>query len=179
MVNVSLVQDKIAVRAVGFYSRTNGYIDNKYLNIININDTGIYGGRILVRLTPVEDLTIDATAYLNWASTDTPSWVKEAGRYNANWPVRLPLSDHIQLYSLTGVYDFAEVALKGLGTYPRRHFDSSVDDSRFVRPRRTRALCTSLTNRGAACNATKLASYYGVVDSLSSSLLYPIQDMDS
>jgi outer membrane receptor protein involved in Fe transport len=72
MVNTPIVQDKIAVRAVGFYRKANGYIDNVALGIKNINDQKSYGGRFLVRLQPTEDFTIDAAA-ISTARAPTPA----------------------------------------------------------------------------------------------------------
>jgi len=47
MINVPLIQDKLAVRAVGFYRNEEGYIDNVGLaNRKNSNDLDAWGGRV-------------------------------------------------------------------------------------------------------------------------------------
>src|SRR3546814_12618770 len=47
MVNVPIVTDKLAVRAVGYYNYAPGYIDNSVLGQKDINDSRGYGGRLL------------------------------------------------------------------------------------------------------------------------------------
>ncbi|CAN5330441.1 TonB-dependent receptor [soil metagenome] len=177
MVNVPIVNDKIAVRAVGFYRNATGFIDNTTLGINNINDQKSYGGRFLVRLTPTEDWTIDAAAYINRSRTDTNSWTLAAGKYNSDALTRQPVKDDLELYSLTSTYDFGPVALTGVVSYMHRDLSTVSDVSRFIRSTRTAAGCAARS--GGACSPTRLTDYYALVDGQSSSALYPQQDMKS
>jgi iron complex outermembrane recepter protein len=45
MANLPLVDDKLAVRFVGYYDKREGYVDDSYLGKQNINGTKSYGGR--------------------------------------------------------------------------------------------------------------------------------------
>src|SRR5690606_23618807 len=96
MVNVPVVNDKVAVRAVGFYRNANGFIDNTALNIKNINDQKSYGGRFLVRFTPTEALTIDAAAYINRTRTDTNAWTLTSGKFKSDALTRQPVRDDLE-----------------------------------------------------------------------------------
>lgn len=177
MINLPVVADKIAVRAVGFYRNANGYIDNIALGIDNINDIESYGGRLLVRLKPTEDWTVDLATYVNRTRTDTNSWTLASGKYNSDALTRQPVRDDVELYSATSGYDFGGVTLTGVLSYMHRDLSTVSDVSRFIQSSRTAGRCAALTNGGAACNPTQLASFFGLVDSQSYSALYPQQEM--
>lgn len=60
-INVPIVTDKVAVRAVGYYTRYGGYIDalrEDGSTDSNVNSGERYGGRIAITLKPTESLTI-------------------------------------------------------------------------------------------------------------------------
>ncbi len=181
MLNVPIVQDKLAVRATGFYRKADGYIDNTTLGIKDINEQKNYGGRVLVRFTPTEDLTIDAAAYINRSRTDTPSWTLSAGKYNSDALTRQPIKDDANLYSLTAAYDFGGVVLTATGAYMDRDLSVGSDVSRFIRSTRTAAGCGARLNGSPAipCAGAQLDGYYALVDSQSTSLLFPQQNMEA
>ncbi|MES2495820.1 MAG: TonB-dependent receptor [Pseudomonadota bacterium] len=179
MVNVPIVDDKIAVRAVGFYRNANGYIDNTALNIKNINDQKSYGGRFLARLKPSEALTIDAAAYINRSRTDTNAWTLTSGKFNSDALTRQPVTDDLELYSLTANYELGSVILTGVVSYLHRDLDSVSDVSRFIRSTRTAAGCAGRVGAGQPCSTTQLTNYYALVDSQSTSALFPQQTMKS
>ena len=179
MVNLPVVDDKIAVRAVGFYRNANGYIDNTSLGIKNINDIESYGGRFLIRMKPTEDWTLDLATYVNRTRTDTNSWTLASGKYKSDALTRQPVSDDLELYSATSNYDFGSVNLTGVVSYMHRDLSTVSDVSRYIQSNRTAGRCAALANGGAACNPTQLSSFFGLVDGQSYSALYPQQDMDA
>jgi outer membrane receptor protein involved in Fe transport len=163
MVNVPL-NDKVAVRAVGFYRRNDGYIDNISLGIKNINVEKNYGGRVFVRYVPTDSLTIDAGAYINYSNYDTGSYYAQLGKFKTNLLARQPSNDRTNLYNLTAKYDFGGVTLTTTGSYMDRHLTSSADLSSFIRGFRSPLYCQFIANGGLPCNGTQLASYYSFVD---------------
>ncbi|WP_336964056.1 TonB-dependent receptor [Sphingobium aquiterrae] len=60
-INLPLVADVLAVRAVGYGVREGGYIDDSLRALDDINRTNIAGGRLSLRYTPGTDWTIDLT----------------------------------------------------------------------------------------------------------------------
>ncbi|MGH8137796.1 MAG: TonB-dependent receptor [Steroidobacteraceae bacterium] len=65
MLNAPLIKDTLAVRAVAWYDREGGYIDeytglNAVTKIPNANEIAKAGGRLMARFEPTEDLTLDA-----------------------------------------------------------------------------------------------------------------------
>ena len=179
MVNIPLAEDKVAVRLVGFYRETAGFIDNTWLKIDDINNNKTWGGRALLRLEPTENLTIDVAAYINRTRTDTNGWVKELGEYKNDSRVRLPADDNLDLYSITAAYDFGPVMATANVSYLHRDLVSVADVSRFGLNNRTPARCATLYNRGAACSTGQLAAFYGIVDAEATGALNPQQDMDA
>lgn len=185
LINTPIVDDKIAFRAVGFYRSRNGYIDNVALGIENINDEETYGGRALLRFTPTETLTIDAAAYINRSRTDTPSWNPNLGKYNTDLLARQPITDDLDLYSLTGVLDLGGVEATAIVSYMTRDLTSTSDVSRFIRTNRTPARCSALVNGPpvggvtAPCSPTQLTNFFALVDGQSNSVLFPQQDMNT
>lgn len=57
-VNAPIVEESVAVRLSGFYSRDGGYVDNVSLGQEDVNNSDIYGGRADLLLTPTEKLKI-------------------------------------------------------------------------------------------------------------------------
>ncbi|HKZ74101.1 MAG TPA: TonB-dependent receptor plug domain-containing protein, partial [Steroidobacteraceae bacterium] len=77
MINVPLVEDRLAARAVAYYDREAGFIDNVRLATDDINWTEAIGARLAMRFQPTENLTFDALA---WAENRDNGG---SGRYNA------------------------------------------------------------------------------------------------
>lgn len=64
MVNLPIVADRIALRAIGYRTVDAGYIDDPSRDRHNINRSLSYGGRIGLRYTPGTDWTIDLDGIL-------------------------------------------------------------------------------------------------------------------
>ena len=58
MVNIPLVEDKAALRIVGFYRDEEGYIDNIGTGIQNANTLKDWGGRVIFLWEPTEKLYV-------------------------------------------------------------------------------------------------------------------------
>jgi outer membrane receptor protein involved in Fe transport len=58
MVNVPVVTDKLAVRAVGFYRNEEGYLDNVGTGVHNSNTLIDWGGRVIALWKPTDRLSI-------------------------------------------------------------------------------------------------------------------------
>ncbi len=59
-VNLPIIEDKLAVRAVGWVNRDDGFIDQVRLANRDINNEDVEGGRLTFRWLPTEDLTVTA-----------------------------------------------------------------------------------------------------------------------
>ncbi|WP_298670575.1 TonB-dependent receptor [uncultured Sphingomonas sp.] len=183
MINVPLVDQKVAFRAVGFYKRNSGYIDNTWLRVNDINAEESYGGRAMLRIQPVAPWTIDAAVYYNNSATDTPSWLLESGRYKTDSRTRQIVRDKVALYSLTSTYDFGGVTATGVVSYMDRHLVSQSDTSRFIQGMNNLAtynrLCATSCADQFGTPITSFAQYQAFAAGQSTSSLYPQQDLDA
>ncbi len=84
--NLPLVEDKLALRAVGYAEDDGGYIDDLERGLKDVNETQVRGGRIALRWAPIADWTVDVggvaqrianrdAAYVNTAD---PAWTRSS-----------------------------------------------------------------------------------------------------
>ena len=188
MINVPIVDQKVAFRVVGFYKRNSGYIDNTWLRVNNINAEESYGGRAMLRIQPVEQWTIDAAAYYNKSTTDTPTWLLESGKYKTDSRTRQVVRDEVKLYSLTSNYDFGPVIATGVVSYMERNLVSQSETSRYIQGTNTLAGYQARCFTAGAPNGctdqflnpiTSFQQYQAFVAGQSTSSLYPQQDLNA
>ncbi len=179
MVNIPLAEDKMALRVVGFYRDTGGYIDNVRLRQKGVNDAETYGGRALLRIEPTSDLTIDLAYYLNKAKSNANSWMPDQGEYRTNSYVQEAVNDDFRLYSLTANYDMGPVTAAGAVSFSHRELDTVSDVTAYTASFATTARCQSLYNGNVACNPAQLAAYYAYVNGQLPAALHPQQKMDA
>jgi outer membrane receptor protein involved in Fe transport len=146
MVNVPLIADKLAIRAVGFYQDKPGYIDNVTLHQNNINSAQSYGGRVMVRATPVEGLTIDGLAVIQNLNGSLNDYALAAGPYHSTYEALQPVTDRFRLYSGTVNWDLGPVTVIAIGSHSRRDFNYSYDFSSYFRYNASLAPAGSLLN---------------------------------
>ena len=161
MLNIPIVADKLAVRVVGSYNRFAGYIDNNFYNTRNINDGYSYGGRLLVRWTPNEDMTLDLAGYYEKAATESARWIQETGiPYVTNGRSESGNYDTNRIYSATLRYDFGSVALTAMTAYFDRDRIGVGDVSDTFNGRDTAAGCKRyLLSNARDCSASELTGY--------------------
>lgn len=70
MVNAPVVEDSLAVRAVGYGERSGGWIDNSGRGRDNVNQVRRYGGRVAARWRFADDWTADAGVAMQWINAD-------------------------------------------------------------------------------------------------------------
>lgn len=71
--NIPLVAERLALRATGFYREAPGYVDNIGTGTDNVNRSRYKGGRLALRWTPTERLTLDAVGQLQNIDTRGPA----------------------------------------------------------------------------------------------------------
>jgi outer membrane receptor protein involved in Fe transport len=174
MVNLPVVKDLLAVRAVLYRRDSEGYVDNTFLNRKNVNDYTATGGRLMARLTPSSNLTIDASAMFENTDAVSASWNPQVGDYKTAAQVMLPYNDKSQVYNLTAKWDIGGVSLTSITSYQHRKSAYAADDSYYIGSYRNAASCGSYLNGGSAnaCSGSQLTDYYSYIDSLSPAAIY-------
>lgn len=132
MINVPIIKDKLALRAVGFYDRTPGYIDNSVLGLKDVNKGRGYGGRVMLRFQPTDNLTFDAMGvYQNkrgygttWNQT---IWYLTDHKFDQNLYIQSPNNDKLRLFSGTLNWDFNFATLTAVASYTRRDLRFNFD----------------------------------------------------
>lgn len=174
MLNAPLVQDKLALRVVGFYEKRPGWIDNSYYGTKNVNDQDTWGVRGLLGFTPDEDTTITASAlYQHSMADDMQGWFASVGEYKTNSRVRLPFETDTQLYNITGERKMGFATLTATASYYKYAYNRSADFTPAAVPGTTSAAsCRAYYGLSTACTSAQLTSWTSYAQSLLPVLAY-------
>ncbi|MCJ2183010.1 TonB-dependent receptor [Novosphingobium sp. 1949] len=173
MVNVPIVKDVLAARAILYRRDFDGYIDNTYLNKKNVNDYKATGGRLMLRFTPTSNFTLDLTGQFENTDAVSSTWNPEVGTYKSAAQVILPYTDKSQLYSANAVWELGPVAITSITGYQHRKSAYAADDSYYIASYRNTDDCASYVNSdGSACSSGQLSDYYDYIDSLGPAAIY-------
>jgi iron complex outermembrane receptor protein len=139
MLNVPLVTDKLAVRAVGYGYRDGGWVDNLLNRREDANSTVTKGGRIALAAKPVENLTLtlngfyqdsidhnsQGSLYVKPANTGRSGQVTD-GIYNVDPHSKIAIAN-------VGIqYDFDAFSILSSSTYQDRKYSANGVDSYFA-----------------------------------------------
>lgn len=150
-VNIPIITDKMALRVTGWSVNDSGFINQIRLGGVGfakgINNDEVQGGRIALRIQPIEALTIDASVtaqsetsrgssrytpagVTSWGDPSTPGLVPVQGCDLCNTDVtRSPWSDHLQVYSLTAAYKMKYGTLTATTNQYNRNLDFAFDST--------------------------------------------------
>lgn len=166
MVNLPIIDGKFAIRLVGFDQTVAGYIDNTVLGFKDINEVKSKGGRLLARLSPAENLTIDAGVIYQENRGDRPFWNEEAGAYKATNQVRLTSDDLLTLYTGSMKWDMKGVtALGSLSFSNRKNYGANGDPSYYFQSLIDNpGVCARLRGGGAQCTPSQQTAFNSYVE---------------
>lgn len=127
MVNAPLVQDKLALRLVGYYRSNGGFIDNLTLGEKDVNDEETFGVRGSLRYTPTDRLTFTANALFQDTEFGDRSFEFEEqdGDLNKTTFNNESLMSDFSIYNLTIENDFDFAQLTSSSSYSI--FDHTLD----------------------------------------------------
>lgn len=131
MVNLPLIEDRLAARVVAFYRDRDGYIDDSTLHLKNVNDQSSKGGRLMLRFTPSERLTLGAMAVVQTTRASINNWSLSAGPFDANYATLQPYDDDLHLYSLSAKWDLDFATVSANASYSRRKMAYNYDFSTY------------------------------------------------
>jgi len=142
MVNVPIVDDKVAVRASGFYSKDGGYVDNIALGRKDVDGAEVYGGRVQVLLKPSDDLSIRITAFGQDIRRDGALYSDYAlatskpvlGALEQSHPVSEPFRSSFRLVSAAINYDLGFATATSVTSYQYIKTDAVQDLSSVYVP---------------------------------------------
>jgi len=142
MVNVPLVEDKLAARAVLFWRDEAGYIDNVRLGIKDHNSQDTWDGRFMVRFNATENLTIDASAVLQRSNINGDNkWNPAIGELQIDEFTRTPFFDDTDIFNVTLNWDLDFATLTGSSSYYERRAEVNFDTTKFISTFDNNAVC--------------------------------------
>jgi len=117
MLNLPLLDDKLALRMVGYYRDEEGWVKN--LTLGTKNSTKDWGGRASLLWQPSDELSVRAEIIKqNSKPEDGDSWNPALGRFKKASDIAEGRKADLTNYSLTVAYDFANFAtLNSITTY--------------------------------------------------------------
>jgi outer membrane receptor protein involved in Fe transport len=152
--NLPLIEDKLAVRFMGFYDKDGGYIDNVRLGTNDINSSEARGARAILRYKPVDSTTLDAMVWVqkrdvggasgynpydtfhvsgapDTAANDRlPAFAFfDTGEFNSGDYVQTPRPDEQTIASLTLTQDFSWSTLTVAASQYKRDFGFFRDNT--------------------------------------------------
>ena len=184
MINVPLIQDKLAARLVLYQAEQGGYIDNIVLNKKDINEQHATGGRLMLGFTPTENLTINATGLFQKTTLDGQnSWYPALGKkdYSTNARVIAPTDDNLRMYNVTAKWDLNFATITATSSYYKWTLLRNSDYTPTLSANRANATsCRNYIAGGPAaagttnpaCSSAQMAQYTAYADSRTPGALY-------
>lgn len=132
MLNVPIIDGKVAARIVGFGDHTPGFIDNSMLGLKNLNSNASDGARLGVRIKPIESITLDLNASYQdrkgyGSSWDYSEYQLTGKKFDQPLLIREPQDDQLKLFSGTLRWDLGFATLTAVGSYSDRDLAYSFD----------------------------------------------------
>jgi iron complex outermembrane recepter protein len=122
MVNLPLIDDKLAARLVLYRSDDSGYIDNIELGERDANPAYATQGRLAVRWLPTDTFTLDVSALFARLNAQGRNAVyPQLGAYTYESLTPEQLSDDFKLYNITADWDLSFAHLISSSSYTQRH----------------------------------------------------------
>ncbi|HKR93551.1 TonB-dependent receptor [Novosphingobium sp.] len=132
MVNVPIVDDRLAIRAVYFRRKNAGWIDNPGLGNESINREETEGARLLLRAKPTDWLTLDFGFHYYDATGANPVWAPGSGKFISASLAKLNFEDKNRLYTGTANADLGFADLIVTGSYQDRDSSFRRDPNHFL-----------------------------------------------
>lgn len=118
LVNVPVVNDRVAVRASGYYTKTPGYIDNVTTGEKDVNDGLAVGGRIEARFQVTEDFTADLSYFKHhYKDGGRPEDLERVPGLGRDYVSSDGYVDDLDIYNLTMNYDLGFANLVSSTSY--------------------------------------------------------------
>lgn len=128
MVNIPLVQDKLALRAVATYRNDPGYLDNVGIGQNGSSDITIGGGRLSLVWTPTDATEVSwLSLYQKTEADDAPYRNPAFGDLARSTAFAEANETDVTLHSLRLDHDFGFATLTAIGAYQEKSQDFAFD----------------------------------------------------
>jgi outer membrane receptor protein involved in Fe transport len=181
VVNLPLVRDRLAVRAVVGRRRIGGVIDNRLLGYRDGDWTDRASERLSMTWTPGSNIRLEAMVLEQRIQVgDAGVRYEINGPFRADTPVRVPNSERLDLATATLHWAPGPLRVTATASHYRWRITKETDFTRVLaRQRDDTEACrryAASIGAGGACDAPALARYRDYVDSRLPAILYqPMQ----
>jgi iron complex outermembrane recepter protein len=129
MVNVPIIADRLAVRAVGYRRTVGGFVDMPLLGLEDTSAQELYGGRLHVQLNLGPQTSLLATIMYEKSQQDNDNFVFPLVDARPNSRVLQPVENETEVYSLTFNHAFSFGSITANASKYERHTLRGVDSS--------------------------------------------------
>ncbi|MBB5684779.1 TonB-dependent receptor [Sphingobium boeckii] len=178
MINVPIISDVLAARLVLFDANSGGFIDNTRLNRKNTGSAHSQGGRFLVRFTPTDSLTIDASANYQKTRGETGQYFLDGPALKNTLFIQMPSVDKSELYNVTARWDLGPVTATAIASYADRKINNTSGDTSqlLLGNLNNPAVCQRLRGNGSPCSPETQATFNAYVQSTTPAAITPRLD---
>jgi iron complex outermembrane receptor protein len=133
VLNLPLIEDKLAARIALYRSDDSGYIDNIGANVRDSNPDYSTQGRLAIRWQPTDTLTFDASAtFARLNALGRNAIFPQLGSYTYSSLTPEQFSDYFKLYNLTADWDISFAHLISSTTNIQRQFAENETSQYFT-----------------------------------------------
>lgn len=133
VLNVPLIENTLAARAVIWSDNGGGYIDKKPGNgkdLKNVNDVKVNGAKLSFGWQPTDALNIEFSGLHQKSEVDDSQYFEfDEGEYNNVSPTAEPFEAEIDLFSLLAAYDLSAGTVTATASYMERDMFLSRDST--------------------------------------------------
>lgn len=129
LINIPIIEDKLAVRTSAYYNKLGGYIDNVTTGEKDVNNGDSKGGKFAARLQATDNLTVDFSFFHHdYSDNGRPEDLDRTPYLSRDFTSFDGYDDEMQVYNLSLDYDFGWASLVSSTT----HFDREVFNRRSL-----------------------------------------------
>lgn len=136
MINVPLVPDRLALRAVAYRQSVGGYVDNVFRGENNVDGGNVTGGRLILAYQPTDTLKFRVTAMRQRDVLDDGSAVfqtsQQGGRYEFDGFLPEESDAKLTIVNFNMDYDFGPATVTSTTTYGKRDSFFQSDFERYL-----------------------------------------------
>jgi iron complex outermembrane receptor protein len=128
MFNVPLIEDKLAVRVVGYASQQAGYLDNVGVGVDGSNEVKTTGGRLSFVYTPSADTKLTwLSMYQQTDAADSSYMIPSLGDLKRSTAQLEPVKTDVELHALRLDHDFGWATFTGIASYGTKSQEWTID----------------------------------------------------
>jgi len=168
MINLPVVEGRLAVRLTGYDVHRPGYVDNDALSLKNVNGVRTRGGRAIVRFHPFETTTLVVTGLVQDQTVlDSNTFDGPYADYRSLALARLPFPNRFKLANAVLEHDFGFARLVASSSWYEWNAVKYIDTSQAALMARANGTqCARYVGAVAACDAGQLQTYQAYIDSI-------------